>query len=174
MKKNLMSVIILALLVVNLVLTSVLMFTIYPQAKAANELITAVCNAISLDLHSGAASGLENLPLDKVELYAVNGGAEMTFNLKKGDSSKTEYAVIGVALTVNKTSSTYEADGTTPLSEKEALIKDTLDSVIRTYTKDEFDTDIDTVKKEILKKIQNTFGADYVIGISFTKGVTSD
>ncbi|MGN1154607.1 MAG: flagellar basal body-associated FliL family protein [Agathobacter sp.] len=173
MKKNLMSVIILALLVVNLVLTSVLMFTIYPQAKAANELITAVCNAIDLDLHSGAASGLGSIPLDKVELYSVNDGADMTFNLKKGDSNKTEYAVIGVALSINKTSSTYEKDGVTQLSEKEPLIKDTIDSVIRTYTKDEFDTNTDAVKKEILKKLQNIFGADYVIGISFTKGVTN-
>ena len=174
MKKNLMSVIILALLVVNLVLTSVLMFTIYPQAKAANELITAVCNAISLDLHSGSATGLGNLPLDKMELYAVNGGADMTFNLKKSNSSKSEYAVLGVSLSINKTSSTYEANGTTPLSEKEALIKDTIDSVVGSYTKDEFDTDKEAVKKEILKKLQNTFGADYVIGISFSKSVSSD
>lgn len=173
MKKNLMSVIILALLVVNLVLTSILMFSIYPQTKAANELITKICNAISLDLNSGAATGLGSLPLSDVELYAVSEGADMTFNLKKSEESKTQYAVIGVSLSVNKTSSEYKANGVTPLSEKEALIKDAIDSIIRTYTKDEFDTNTDAVKKEILKKLQNTFGAEYVIGISFTKGVTN-
>lgn len=173
MKKNLMSVIILALLVVNLVLTAVLMFTIYPQTKAANELITKICNAINLDLNSGSATGLGNLPLDKVELYAVNEGKDMTFNLKKGESNKSEYAVIGVSLSINKTSQTYEASGIAPLSEKEALIKDAIDSIIRTYTKEEFDTNTETVKKEILKRVQNIFGAEYVIGISFTKGVSN-
>ena len=173
MKKNLMSVIILALLVVNLVLTSVLMFTIYPQAKAANELITKICNAISLDLNSGSATGLGNLPLDQVEMYSVNGGADMTFNLKKSDG-KTAYALLQVSLSINKGSVNYESSGTTPLSEKETLIKDAIDSVIGNYTKDEFETDKESLKKEILKKLQNTFGAEYVIGISFGKAVTSD
>lgn len=173
MKKNLMSVIILALLVVNLVLTSILMFTIYPQAKAANELITAVCNAIEMDLQSGAATGLGNLPLDQIELYAVNGGQEMTVNLAKGNSSKTEYAVIGVSLSINKKSSRYESSGTTVLAEKEAIVKDAINNIIRKYTKDEFDTNTDKVKKEILKSLQNTFGADFVVGVSFTKNVTN-
>ena len=173
MKKNLMSVIILALLIVNLVLTSIMMFTIYPQAKNANELITAICHAIDMDLQSGAATGLGNLPLDKVELYAVNGGADMTFNLKKGTGSKSEYALLQVYLSINKTSNTYEQSGVAPLTEKEAIIKDAIDAVIGTYTKDEFDSNKEAVKKEILKKIQNTFGADYVVGISFGKGVSN-
>ena len=173
MKKNLMSVIILALLVVNLVLTSILMFTIYPQAKNANELITAICHAINMDLQSGAASGLGNLPLDKVELYAVNGGADMNFNLKKGSGTKTEYAIIAASLSINKTSNTYEQSGTAILSEKEEYIKDAIDTVVGKYTKEEFDTNKEAVKKEILKKIQNIFGADYVIGISFGKSVTN-
>lgn len=173
MKKNLMSVIILALLVVNLVLTSVLMFTIYPQAKAANELITAVCNAIDMDLQSGAATGLGNLPLNQIELYAVNAGADMTVNLAKGDRNKTEYAVIGVSLSVNKKSAEYEANGVTSLSEKEAIVKDAINNIIRKYTKDEFDANTDKVKKEILKSLQNTFGPDFVVGVSFTKNVTN-
>ena len=122
MKKNLMSVIILALLVVNLVLTSVLMFTIYPQSKAANELITKICNAISLDLNSGSATGLGNLPLEQVELYAVDAGNDMTFNLKKGDDNKIHYAILKISLSVNKTSVLYGNSGSAPLTEKEAFL----------------------------------------------------
>lgn len=172
MKKNLMSVVILALLVVNLILTSVLMFTIYPQAKAANQLITKVCNAIQLDLHSGSATGLGNLPLDQVELYAVGEGADMTINLTKGTDGKEHYAVIAVSLSVNTKSDTYVESTTTPLSDKEAIIKDTINSVVRKYTKEQFNSENDAVKREILKSLQNTFGADYVVGISFTKSTT--
>lgn len=172
MKKNLMSVIILALLVVNLVLTSVLMFTIYPQAKAANELITKVCNAIQLDLHSGAATGLGNLPIDQVTTYAVGEGADMTINLAKGEDGKEHYAVIAVSLSLNNKSDTYKESETTILSEKEAIIKDTINNIVRKYTKEQFNNENDAVKKEILKSLQNTFGADYVVGISFTKSTT--
>ena len=169
-----MSVIILAVLVVNLVLTSVLMFTIYPQSKAANELITKICNAISLDLNSGSATGLGNLPLDQVEMYAVNAGTDMTFNLKKGSGKDTPYVVMQISLSINKTSVLYGNSGVTPLTEKETLIKDAIDSVVGSYTKDEFDADKESIKKEILKKVQNIFGAEYVIGVSYGKAVTTE
>ncbi len=168
MKKNLMSVVILALLIVNLVLTSVLMFTIYPQAKKANELITSVCNAIQLDLNSGAATGLSNLPLSQIATYKVGDGADMTINLSGGG-----YAVIQVSLSVNNQSDTYKSSETTTLSEQESIIKDAVNNIVRQYTKDEFLENNDAVKKEILKSLQQTFGADYVVGVTFPK-VTTD
>ena len=56
MKKNLISVLILALCFANLVLTALLIFTIIPETKKANNLIDQVCQAISLDLNSGTAT----------------------------------------------------------------------------------------------------------------------
>ena len=173
MKKNLMSVIILALLIVNLVLTSVLMFTIYPQAQQANKLITAVCNAIQLDLQSGAATGLSNLPLNQVETYAVGGGADMTINLAKGSDGKDHYALISVSINVNNKSDVYKEHGTELLSSKEAIVKDTINNIVRKYTKEQFDQDTTAVKNEILKNLQNIFGADYMVGVAFAKNVTN-
>ena len=48
MKKNLMSVLILALVLVNLILTGILTITILPQTKKSNELVNKVCSAIDL------------------------------------------------------------------------------------------------------------------------------
>ncbi len=168
MKKNLMSVIILALLVVNLVLTSVLMFTIYPQSKKANELITAVCNAIQLDLHSGAPTGLGNLPIDQITTYKVSEGADMTINLSGGG-----YAVVQVSLSVNNQSETFKSNGTNTLTNQESIIKDAINNIVRQYSKSEFLDNNDAVKREILKSLQQTFGADYIVGVTFPK-VTTD
>ena len=55
MKKNLISVVILALVFANFVLTALLMFSVLPETKKANTLIEKVCSAIDLDLNSGAA-----------------------------------------------------------------------------------------------------------------------
>ena len=54
MKKNLISVLILALVLANLILTAILAFTIIPQTKKSNELIDQVCSAIDLELESGS------------------------------------------------------------------------------------------------------------------------
>lgn len=48
MKKNLITVIILALVLANLILTAILVFTIIPQTKKSNQLIDQVCSAINL------------------------------------------------------------------------------------------------------------------------------
>ena len=162
MKKNLMSVIILALVVINLVLTAIMMFTIMPQTQKANEMITKVCEAIDLELNSGAATGLSNLPMSQIEVYNVAEGATMTVNLADG-----KYAVVAIAISVNNESEEYEENTTTPLSTKESLIKDAVRETIAKYTKAELSANSDMAKDEILKILKKDFGAEYIVGISF-------
>ena len=66
MKKNLISVLILALVLANLILTAILAFTIIPQTKKSNELIDQVCSAIDLELESGSNI---SVPIENIELY---------------------------------------------------------------------------------------------------------
>lgn len=164
MKKNLMTVIILALVVANFVLTAIMMFTIMPQTQKANEMITKVCEAIDLELNSGAATGLSNLPMSQIEVYNVAEGATMTVNLADG-----KYAVVSIAISVNNESEVYEKDdaGTTPLSTKESLIKDWVRETVGQYTKEELSASTDVVKEELLKTMKKEFGAEYIVGISF-------
>lgn len=89
MKKNLMTVVVLALVLVNLILTAILTITILPETKKANELITQVCSAIDLELKSGSVtSSITNVPIDQVVTHDVNGGESMTVNLKESADGK--------------------------------------------------------------------------------------
>ena len=67
MKKNLMSVLILALVVANLILTAILMISVVPQTKKANELINKVCSAIDLELEGGKENSSIDIPMEQVE-----------------------------------------------------------------------------------------------------------
>lgn len=163
MKKNLMTVIILALVFANFVLTAIMMFTVLPQTQKANELITKVCEAIDLELNSGAATGLSNLPVDQIATYAVNGGESMTINL-----SDDHFAMVAVSLSINKESDRYVEATTEILTEQEAIIKGTINQIIRQYTKEEFLKNSELVQDEICKTLQKTYGTDYVVGVSFS------
>ena len=163
MKKNLMTVIILALVFANFVLTAIMMFTVVPTTQKANELITKVCESIDLELNSGAATGLSNLPIDQIETYDVAAGENITINLKDGG-----YAVVSVAISVNTESDIYKDNGTTTLSTKESIIKDCIIETVGNYNKEEL-ANKDAVKADLLKTLQKTFGADFVVGISFPK-----
>lgn len=164
MKKSLMTVLILALVFANFVMTAIMMFSVLPQTKKANEMITRVCEAIDLELNSGAATGLSNLPINQIETYDVAAGETITVNLKAGG-----YAVVSVAISVNNESETYKKTTTETLSTKESIIKDCIIETVGNYTKEELNASKDGVKSDLLKTLQKMFGADFVVGISFPK-----
>lgn len=161
MKKNLMTVIILALVFANFVLTAIMMFTIVPTTQKANELITKVCEAIDLELNSGAASGLSNLPIDQIATYNVSGGEKMTINL-----ADDHYALVAVSLSINKESERYKDATTEILTEQESIIKNTINQVIRQYSKEDLKNS-EKVQDEICKSLQKTYGTDYIVGVNF-------
>ena len=101
MKKNLMSVLILALVLANLVLTAILMISVVPQTKKANELITKVCSAIDLELEGGKDNSALNIPMERIETVSLNEGQTMTINLKTGDDGEAHHAVISVSLALD-------------------------------------------------------------------------
>ena len=169
MKKNLMSVIILALVLANLVLTALLVFTVLPETKKANEMIDAVCSAISLELNNGNAGGVSNI--DQIETYDINGGEPMSMNLKSEDG-KSHYAVMEVSLSLNKESDSYDKYSPQVLKEKESIIKNNINMIIVQHTKEELISNPAVIQQEILEDMQSLFGEDYVVGVSFPSMTT--
>ena len=166
MKKSLLSVVILALVFANFVVSAIIMLTLVPSTKQANELITRVCEAIYLEVNSGATNGLSNLPPEQIAVYDVKAGEKVSTNIQ-GSDGKDHHVSFGVSLAVNNKSEEYTNNTTTSLSEKESIILDEVNSIVRNYTKEELDTKggKEQLQKEILKRIQNIFGADYVVDV---------
>jgi len=164
MKKNLMSVIILALVLANLVLTAILMITILPETKKANELITTVCQAIDLELKSGSINTTNvQVPIDKIATYDTD---SMTINLKKGEDGKDHYAVMVVSISMNTTNPDYETYGGT-INDKASLIKSDITAVVSGFTIEEFNESQQAVQDAILKDLQNLYNSDFIISVGF-------
>ena len=165
MKKNLLSVLILALVLANLILSAILAFSIIPQTKKANELINKVCNAIDLELESGKNI---QVPVENIKEYNID--AEFMCNLKDNGNDKNHLAIFTVSLLLNTESDEYNAKdgGVQKLDAKVGIIKDQIHSIVSTYTIDEFKADgYANVKQDILKTLQDIFGADFIVGVSF-------
>lgn len=165
MKKNLMSVLILALVVVNLALTALLLLTVLPQSKKANELITKVVSAIDLELESGQVTNSNTIPISDLEVYAVNGGNAWLINLQSTDD-KAHHAQIAVSLSMNTQDDGYK-DGSESIASKEALIMDVINRVIGGYTADVLKDDPQGAQQEILKELQQLFEDDFIVGVTF-------
>ena len=164
MKKNLITVITLALVVVNLVLTVILTITILPETQKANELITKVCSAIDLDLESGSATSNANIPIDQIEVYNIDD--EQTINLKQDGDGKDHFAMITVSLSLDTKNSDYK-DLKPQVEEKVNLIKGDINNIVSQYTIDEIKNNQSAVQDEILKDLQKMFGSDFIVAVGF-------
>lgn len=164
MKKNLITVVILALVVVNLVLTAVLTISIVPETKKANELITKVCSAIDLDLQAGDTAGSLSVDVADMVDYSVNGGETMTINLVDG------YAVLGVSLSLDSKNEEFSkfGDGAGNLAAQDNIISDKINSIVKKHTVQEMIDNEAEIKEEILEELQTLFKSSFIVKVNFS------
>ena len=166
MKKNLMTVIILALVLVNLVLTAILAFTIIPQTRKSNQLIDKIASAIDLELEDGSSKDTAAVPVEDIEVYDIE--ASFTVNLSPNGDGKDHVAVFSIGLSLNTKSDGYKSIGIEGLKAKETLIKNDINTIVSEYTMEQFREDEQSVKDAILEDLQEMFGSDFIVGVSFS------
>ena len=72
MKKSLLNILILALVVTNVILTAVLVFTIVPTMKKTDNLITKIVSTIDLELeHQNTGENKVGVSIDNIEVYDI-------------------------------------------------------------------------------------------------------
>lgn len=160
-----MSVLILALVLANLILTAIIMISVIPQTKKANELITKVCSAIDLNLESAKEEGEISVPMDQIEEVKIAEGNSMTINLKSTDG-KDHYAMMAVSLAVDTKNKDYP--GAEEISAKEGLIKDEINKIVSSHTIEDLREDTAGVQKEILKSLRKMFDSDFIVSVAFS------
>lgn len=169
MKKNLISIIILALMVVNIVLTAIMMFSVAPASKKTAALVDNIATAMDLEL---AASGEgeeaeEAVSMADTETYSF--AENMTIPLKKSEGDdKDHYCIVSITLSINTKADGYKEYGSAEsLAAKEGLIKDEINGVFAMYTMEEARDNQEVIKKEIIEKIQQLFDSKFIYNVSF-------
>lgn len=170
MKKNLMTVIILALLVVNIVLTSVLMFSVMSTNQKTAELVTNIATVMNLELTvPGQEEPAPVISIDDTDVYNLSN--MMTIPLSVEDeNAKQRYIMFEVSLSMNKKHEDYK-DYSGTLAEREKLIEDAINSAVAVHTENECRNDIEGLKADILKAVQELFQSEFIykVGISNVK-----
>lgn len=162
MKKNMLTVIILALCLVNTILSALMVFVVVPTSQKTDKLISQVASVIHLELEGDTSSQID---IANIETYKIE--EAKTMNLKTSENGKEHYAVMDyVSISINKESDDYEK--LQPLLETQnSAIMDIVDSVMSKYTYEEAINNREQMKEEILSEIKKHFGSvDFVIGVT--------
>lgn len=168
MKKNLVSIIILALLIVNLVLTSIMMFSVMSTNKKTGAVVSDIASILKLELgdSEGGAAAAPAVSMEDTAIYEIED--ELTILLAKGAYGEDHVALVQVSLSMNTKDKGYKTYGST-IGEQESLIKGTITDVISRYTADEIQPRTGEIKEEILSEVQKMYDSEFIYQITFSK-----
>ncbi len=168
MKKNLMSVLIMALVFVNVVLSAVIMITLVPATKQANQLIEEVCGAIELELDSGKVFNPNTIPVEQTDVVELT-DEPATYTLRK-TGTDSNYCTTKVAITLNKEDSDYE-EKKPLIAGREGLLKDIVSSTFPKYSYEEVMSTEgqERLRDDILQQMQELFDSDFIIAVTLSE-----
>lgn len=175
MKKNLLSIIILALLVINLAMTGFMMLSVMTTNSQTAKLISDIAAALELEANggntggfSGSASGV--VAVTDVATFGFTGDDKLTINLKAGADGKTHYMVVEVVFSMNKSSADYATLGTEDqLASMRELVKSKVTTTLASYSIEELQSGADeTARETILEEVQELFGSNFIYDVSFS------
>ena len=181
MKKNIFSVIITALTVINVVLTAVMFFVMLPTFQKTNTLITQVASVLNLELDGDAAPltvenflGLDgdaaadpdaNYSFEDMKPITVDfGDKDATFNMKTGTDGKEHYALLsGYNLYLNSKADDYDKINEM-LTADQTQITGIITNVIQAHTSEDGEQAV--IEKEALEKIQELLDSKVAVKLN--------
>ncbi len=166
MKKNIISIVILALLIVNIAISALTLASVMGTNKKTAALVTDIAAAIKLDLGEDAIEEAVSVPMEDVVTYDI---VDMLIPLKKDVAEeKDHYVQISLTLSMNSKDKDYKAYG--DLTTRESLIKGEIHDVVAGYTIDEVkDREImHSIEKQILERIQTLFDSKFIYKVTVT------
>lgn len=168
MKKSTLSFITLALVLVNLVLTGLLTFSLVSTNNKTNELIGKIATIIDLDVAGGLTdSNNQASSIDDIEYIDVtnNGSTDITVSYTEG--GKSHYALIKVTLGINKKSRDYETKLSTINNGMRQISNQVVNDALK-YSYDTLYTNKTTFEANLLKELQDLFETELIQSVFVT------
>jgi len=161
MKRNMLTIVILATTLINLTLSAVLIFTVIPKAKRTDALIEKIVAAVELETESGLGKDYGEVAPEDQEEYVFQ---DEYVNLKP-INNEANVAMANITVTVNKKHEDYET--VQPLIEgKKTKIVAAVSSVLSDYAAAEVPVYTEDINKDALEKIQEIFQSKCIIEVT--------
>ncbi len=176
MKKNLLTIIIIALLIVNIVLTGIMMISMMGTNKKTADLVSDIAAVLNLEL------GVED---DEEEVVEIPMSQQFIWNLTEKleiplqsedivDSNgnvtgkKDHYIVFStIAFSLDTKAKGYKEYGEN-IANYESMVRDAVTSTVSKHTIDDCRTDFDTIRKEVLEAVRALFDEEFIYNVAIS------
>jgi flagellar FliL protein len=166
MKKNLITVLILAISIINLVFNILLVFVFMPSATKTNKLITDIAEV--LDIEIASQEGISNVSFDVADLASFELEQGNPINLADDGSGTSHVLQYGLTLNLDSTADDYSKVNSS-LESSTAMVYDLTRDIIAKYTYAQVkDVEVQKqIKEELLTELRETFGTVCIYSVSF-------
>ena len=170
MKRNLLSILILALLIVNIALTAIMMFTFNSTFSKTAALVNDIAGVLDLEVN-GPVTNYDgsSVEVSLADTVTYDLPESMTIPLAVGEDGKAHYAMVSVSLSMDSSNADFKSYKLEGVSERKSLIQSEITEVFGEYTLDEARADTEGLKKEILQRLQQLFGSNFIYKVSFSE-----
>ncbi|MCM1121437.1 MAG: flagellar basal body-associated FliL family protein [Eubacterium sp.] len=175
MKKNLISIVILALLIVNIVLTAIMMFSVTSTSRKTAALVDNISTALNLELEAngnGEDTQAAAVPMSDIATYDISEKMTIPLRIEKdaeGNDGDPHFFIASVTLSMNTKDKGYKTYGSEEeMAARESLIKSEINDIVGRYTVDEARNNQDQIRTEILERIQTMFDSEFIFNVAFS------
>lgn len=164
MKRNLITVLILAISIINLVFNILIVFVFMPSASKTNKLINDISAVLDLEIASQNSNG--EFDVSNLAYFKLEQGNPI--NLAQDGSGEMHVVQYGLTINMDKTAADYSKTMTN-LESSTSIIYDMARDIIGRYTyKQVIDVEVQKqIKEEILNSLKATFNTECIYSVSF-------
>lgn len=169
MKKNMLTIVVIALCLVNLALNVFIMLSVVPASNEANKLVSDIASIVNLELEGNTTKNKVSMS----DMDVVTFENSIQINLKSSGDGKDHYAIIdSISIYLIKTADDYEKLSANMKQEDlKSGYESTVDEIVNDHfiqhTKEEAQNNKEAIKMAILKDIQEKFGTQTIADIAF-------
>lgn len=162
MKKNILTIVIMASTVMNLVLTIIIVFSIVPAMNKTNKLVDKVASVIDLETELKEE---EQYSVEDLEPYDITFESKQTINLKSEPSDKESHFVVldGINVSFNKEAEDYD-DISKAVKESGVYVTDLVKETISEQTISSLNEN--AIKEAALAKVQEFYKSKCIVKIT--------
>ncbi len=171
MKKSMLNVITLALVLINLVLTVILTFSLVSTNNKTNSLITKVAQIIDLDVGGIQTDGTGNssqVSIDDIEYVQVVSGDTNNITISYTEGGKNHYVVLTVSIGLNKKSKDYESKAASITNGMNLIVSQITTEALK-YSYSSVTTNKTTIESNLLASLQDMFQTDMIYSVTLSQ-----
>lgn len=164
MKKNILTIVIMALSLINTALLAVIIFSIVPASDRTKSFIDKVAAIVDLELESPNPE--EQITVEDIQNYKFE---ESITSMLKSDDGENHYLKVNVTLQENKKNEDFETLDLT-VKDNEDPLREIIETEFAKYTRQELEDEStkEKVKADLLTKFQEYFDSDFIINVTLS------